>query len=108
MKLLTKEIREKIPPLYANEEIGNDAPIVVKFFTPDGNWTWFATEGEPQLNEEGNEIDFLFYGYIDSNSYCSELGYFVLSELETNRGPLGLPIERDMHFSTKTLKEVMR
>ena len=106
MKLLTKEIRSRIPPLYTNEEIGNEAEIIVKFFTPDSNWTWYATEGEPQLDDEGNEIDFLFYGYVDG--HFPELGYFVLSELESVRGPLGLPIERDMYFSTKTLNEIIR
>ena len=35
-----------------------------------------------------------------------ELGYFHLSELERVRGPLGLPIERDMHWRAKTLQEI--
>jgi hypothetical protein len=30
----------------------------------------------------------------------SELGYFSLSELESVRGPFGLPIERDVYFRT--------
>jgi hypothetical protein len=35
---------------------------------------------------------------------CPELGSVSLSELESVRGRLGLPIERDRHFSpTKTL-----
>ena len=36
-----------------------------------------------------------------------ELGYFSLSELKSVKGPLGLPIERDLHFESKTLKELM-
>ena len=35
MLLLTKAIRRKLPPLYANEEQGTDALAIVKFFTPD-------------------------------------------------------------------------
>ena len=35
-----------------------------------------------------------------------ELGYFSLSELQSVRGPWGLPIERDLHFEPKTLKEL--
>jgi hypothetical protein len=36
-----------------------------------------------------------------------ELGYFSLKELQQTCGPLGLPIERDVHFEPKTLKELM-
>jgi hypothetical protein len=35
-----------------------------------------------------------------------ELGYFSLSELEEVRGPLGLPIERDLYWQPKTLIEI--
>jgi hypothetical protein len=37
---------------------------------------------------------------------CPELGYFVLSELTSVNGPMGLKIERDRHFQPQTLKEV--
>ena len=37
MILLPKEIREELPALYANEELGLDALARVKFFTPDSN-----------------------------------------------------------------------
>ncbi len=41
MKLLTDELRKRLPPLRATEH--EDDPIaVVKFFTPDAGWTWFA------------------------------------------------------------------
>lgn len=35
-----------------------------------------------------------------------ELGYFCLSELKSVRGPLGVPIERDLYWRPKTLKEI--
>lgn len=35
-----------------------------------------------------------------------ELGYFSLTELEAVRGPLGLPIERDLYFKPATLNEL--
>jgi hypothetical protein len=35
-----------------------------------------------------------------------ELGFFTLSELKEQRGSLGLPIERDLHFEPKTLREL--
>ena len=96
MKLLTKEILEKLPKLYSQEEKGLDAVAVVKFFTPDSNWTWYATEFD------GED---LFFGLVDG--FEKELGYFRLSELQSVKGALGLPIERDMYFKPKTLKELM-
>jgi hypothetical protein len=45
MKLLTKEIRQQLPRLYATEN--EEDPIVhVKFFSPWLNWTWYATYAE--------------------------------------------------------------
>jgi hypothetical protein len=35
-----------------------------------------------------------------------ELGYFSLSELESAKGPMGLPIERDLHWQPKMLEEI--
>ena len=36
-----------------------------------------------------------------------EWGYFVLSELESVRGPLGLAIEPDLHFTSGPFTKVM-
>src|SRR5260370_41837753 len=89
MQLLTGELRTSLPPLYAQD--GNRNPIVhAKFFTPDSNWTWFVTEGSQE------EHDFIFFGYVIG--FEEEWGYFALSELESARGPLRLPIERDLYF----------
>lgn len=55
MELLPEEIRETLPELYANEEIGLAAQALVKFFTPDSNWTWYASE----FDGEG-----LFFGLV--------------------------------------------
>jgi hypothetical protein len=41
----------------------------------------------------------------------SEWGYFSLAELTAARGRLGLPIERDLHFTPvrcSTIKEISR
>ena len=65
--------------------------LCVKFFTPDGGWTWYVAEGEPY-----GENDFRFYGYVIGVE--SEWGEFCLSELESVRGSLGLPVERDLYF----------
>ncbi len=94
-ELLDAESREKLPPLYSGEEKGLEAQAQVKFFTPDSNWTWYASEFD------GEDI---LFGLVSGMEV--ELGYFSLKELEEVRGPLGLPIERDLHFEPKTLKEL--
>lgn len=89
MQLLTEELRAQLPKLYEQENVPD--PIVhIKFFTPDSNWTWFVTEGQ---EEDG---DFRFFGYVVGME--AEWGYFLLSELQAARGPLRLPIERDLYF----------
>jgi hypothetical protein len=40
------------------------------------------------------------------HGHAKELGYFSLSELEGVTGPMGLPIERDLHWQPKTLKDI--
>jgi len=105
MKLLPKEIRETLPPLYSQDGKGGKAVVYAKFFTPSAGWSWQATEGEPVLDESGtHEIDYKFFGLVFGHE--RELGYFLLSELEEVRGPMGLPIERDLHFKPKTLQEI--
>jgi len=38
----------------------------------------------------------------------TELGYFALSELKSARGPLGLHIERDIHWKPMTIEEIRK
>ena len=95
-KLLDKASRERLPALYSNEEVGLDAEAQVKFFTPDSSWSWYASEFD------GEDI---FFGLV--SGFEVELGYFSLTELESVTGPLGLPIERDLYFQPKSLKELM-
>ena len=101
MKLLTKEIRERLAKLYSTEDTPlEEKTVVCKFFTPDANWTWYVLEGQEQA--DGNVI---FFGWVVGLE--KELGFFTLRELESVRGPLGLPIERDLHFKPRPLREVM-
>lgn len=95
MKLLTQEIRKKLPPLYSQDGKGGKAVVWVKYFTPSSSWTWYASEFD------GEDT---FFGLVDS--HFKELGYFNLSELESVRGPMGLPIERDLYWQPKTLEEI--
>ncbi len=95
--LLDQENREKLPPLYSGEELGLMAIALVKFFTPDSNWSWYASEFD------GED---LFFGLV--SGFEVELGYYLLSELQSVKGSLGLPIERDLYYEPKTLKELMK
>ena len=101
MKLITKQIEKRIPPLYSTDGKKGNRKIPVKFFTPDSNWTWFVLEGEKQPDG-----DWRFFGLVEG--FETELGYFHLAELIAARGPLGLPIDRDTSFDSgqKTLEKV--
>jgi len=104
MKLLTQEIRRKLPPLYAQDGKGGNAVVYVKYFTPDSGFTWWISEGSPIKDDAGTEVDFHFFALVEGQ--FKELGYVSLSELESVRGPMGLPIERDLHWKPKTLEEI--
>jgi hypothetical protein len=95
MELLTKGLRQKLPPLCSQDGKGGAMLAHAKFFTPDSSWTWWAAEFD------GED---LFFGLVEG--HVKELGYFRLSELEQVRGPLGLPIERDLHWTPKRLDEI--
>ena len=87
--------RKQEPVRGTHDEI--DFWPVVKLFTPDAGCTWLLTEIDPE------EPDVAF-GLCDLGMGCPELGSVSLSELAGVRGSLGLPIERDLHFSAdKTL-----
>ena len=99
-----------LPALYSQEDKA-DPMVVCKFFTPDAGWTWYVIEGSP-VDEDGfydtdrPKVDFAFFGLVAGLEV--ELGYFALSELQSIRGRLGLPVERDLHFSPVPLSEVKR
>ncbi len=93
MKLLTEEIKRKLPPLGSQAE-NLDPTIIVKFFCPWNHWTWFAYEFD------GSDI---FFGYVKGD--FDEYGTFSLTELESVNGPMGLTIERDLYFTEKPLSK---
>jgi len=96
MKLLTKDIRQRLPELYATEN--EEDPIVhVKFFSPWLNWTWYVTEFD------GDDV---LFGRVEG--FEREWGYFNLSELESLRGPCGVPaVERDLDFEPRPVSELV-
>jgi hypothetical protein len=100
MKLLTKALIEK---LIANGRESRERDVdhapPVKLFTPDANATWLLTEVDPQNPDQA-------FGLCDLGLGTPELGYVSLQEISTLRGPLGLPVERDLYFRpAKGLRE---
>ena len=95
MELLPKDIEKLLPPLYSQEEQGENALAVVKFFTPRTSWTWYASEYDP--------AERLFFGVVVGQE--REFGYFSLDEMEAIEGPAGLRIERDLYWRPRPLKE---
>jgi len=115
MKLLTKELKKRIPPLSSQEYV-EDPIVVTKFFTPDSSWTWYVLEGSYRGIEDGKEKffplsekghdqdDVMFFGLVDGHE--EEMGYFTLREMAKVKGPMGLPIERDLYWKPRPLSEV--
>lgn len=87
MDLLTSDLRER---LLANGACEADHLPVVKFFNPVGAATWLLTE----MDSDGDTL----FGLCDLGLSNPELGSVSLSEIASVRLPLGLGIERDLHF----------
>jgi len=92
MILLTEAIKKALPPIYSTENVHPDEKeIIVRFFNPLGNQSWEICEGEEE--EDG---DWRLFGNCDLGMGMPELGYVMLSELESVQAGLGLGIERDI------------
>ena len=96
-KLIPQDIQDTLPDLYACTDT-SDPLCQIKLFTPDANWTWYIIE----LSQEDSST---CYGYVQGME--KELGYFSLEEIESVRGALNLPVERDLSFEPMLLSKVM-
>ena len=103
-KLLPGNIRKNLPALGAQDGKGGKAVAYIKWFTPSSSFTWYVVEGDPVRDEAGKVVDYTLFGLVDGLE--KELGYFRLSEIESVRGPMGLPVERDLYWEPKTLEEI--
>jgi Protein of unknown function (DUF2958) len=92
--LIPNEIRERLLANGARSAAGEDIdPVpVVKLFTPDANATWLLTKLDPNNPT-------LAFGLCDLGLGNLELGSTCLHEIANVRGPLGLPVERDLHYT---------
>jgi hypothetical protein len=83
-----------VPRLYQTEK--QDVPLaVVKIFTPDASWTWYVLEYDGQDTAFGLVAGFEV-----------EMGYFSISEIRDVKGPLSLPIERDLWFQATPVTQL--
>jgi hypothetical protein len=98
MNIKPDELLSVLPAIGSTDGQGADAVALIKLFTPDSSWTWHITEAS------GQGDDVLMFGLVDG--HVKELGYVSLNELISVRGPMGLPIERDLYWSPKTLGDI--
>ncbi|HOT98777.1 MAG TPA: DUF2958 domain-containing protein [bacterium] len=99
MKLFTREIERK---LQAQFKRGDDPEQLVhcKIFNPYGQGTWFI------VNQDPEDPDYL-WAIVDL--FEIEEGSVLKSELELCRVKFGgfqLPLERDLYWKPKTVREV--
>ena len=100
-KLMTKELGETIPALYANENVEDYDTVMaeVKLFSPFNGWTWYVTEWEAETG--------LCFGLVEG--FEVELGYFDLTELAEATVFGQVPaVERDLYWKPQTLGEIRR
>ena len=92
MLLLTKDLRSKLPKIYATEHIeGPEKVAIVKWFLPGSSWRWYVIEFD------GEDMCF---GLVDSGlDHGVEFGYFSLKEIQRLKNPWGLKVERDIHWA---------
>ena len=97
-KFMTDEIKAKLLEngKASASAIGRDGNTpdhvpVVKYFTPDGACTWLLTELDPEDPD-------IAFGLCDLGMGFPELGTVRISELQSVRGKMGLPVERDTGF----------
>jgi len=106
--LLTRDLEQTLPPIKSGDNVAR-----VKYFTPWSNWTWYAAEASAELGD-GSEVplsdprardrvDVMFWGMVFG--HAKEYGYWRLSDLAEIRGPMGMMIERDLHFHPTPLEQ---
>jgi hypothetical protein len=98
MNFKPDELLDVLPAIGSTDGQGADAVALIKLFTPDSSWTWHITEAA----REGDDV--LMFGMVEG--HVKELGYVSLNELMSVRGPMGLPIERDLYWSPKKIGDI--
>lgn len=97
-KLITKAIETAFAKQGDTSELeSKDIKIVAKFFDPMGAGTWYVYDRDPDCHDR-------LWAFCNlGDSSCAECGTVSLSELEEIRLPLGMKIERDIHFDSLSI-----
>ena len=98
MKLLTDTIKKRLLK-NGEDNTGSsivDQKVVVKLFNPSGLGTWWLYS----MDDNGN-----CFGIAQLQD--REYGYTNIHELEEVRLPMGLKIERDLHYTPETFGELI-
>lgn len=98
LNLVPNEVAATVPPLMSQDGKGMEATVHIKLFNPCGSQTWWITELDPKTGEA--------FGYVTGMAE-DEWGSVDLHELASVSGPLGIGIERDLHFTPTTLREAL-
>jgi hypothetical protein len=101
MKIITKAIEAAFAKQgKTSQKSMSEIKIVMKLFNPIGAGTWYIYE------HIEDDIYMCFANLGDP--MMAEMGTVSLDELMSLRLPMGLHIERDMHFDplSRTLKDV--
>ncbi len=124
MKLITAAAAPKLIAAYQHSaETGESATtILAKFFTPWAGCTWWITEGlpvslgdteitAPERVLEGVDMDaydWHLFGFADTGHRPSaEMGYCMLSDLQSVKHFSGLKVERDTGYHDHDINEVL-
>lgn len=75
----------------SREDPSFDPMPIVKLFTPDANAYWLLAETDPDNADRA-------FGLCDLGLGTPELGWVSLQEIMQVRGPMRMPIARDMYF----------
>ena len=99
--LMTRELGDTVPTLYANENVKDYDSVVAhaKLFSPYSSWTWYITEWQAETG--------LCFGLVEG--FETELGYFDLTDLAEVAVFGSVPaVERDLYWKPTTLGEIRR
>jgi hypothetical protein len=110
MKDTNKVIKQLLPKYildafdkqgYVGDKSTKEIKVVCKFFNPVGVGTWW-------LYEKIDDDVFMCFVLLDDPTFA-ELGTISINELASLKLPIGMNIERDIHFEpfSKTLDKVI-
>ncbi len=124
MKLITAAMAPLLITAYQHSAATGESAttILAKFFTPWANCTWWITEGlpvslgdieitAPERVLEGVDMDaydWHLHGFADiGDRHNAEMGYVMLSNLQSLKHFSGLKVERDTGHHQTHINEVL-